>query len=70
MTKDTLVYFDFAFWKAEVPRLSYFIAGIDFEDKRLTREEQQKMKASVSPISTVSTAMSVLLEHSRSSASS
>ena len=47
MTKATLVYFDFPFWKAEAARLAYVIGGVDFEDKRLTREQQREMKEKV-----------------------
>ena len=41
---DTLMYFDFAFWKAEVPRICYFLSETKFVDKRLKREEFQALK--------------------------
>jgi len=44
--KLSLVYVDSAFWRAEVPRLAFFIGGVDFEDKRLTSEEFREKKVS------------------------
>uniref|UniRef100_A0A6S8BHM6 Glutathione S-transferase n=2 Tax=Sar TaxID=2698737 RepID=A0A6S8BHM6_9STRA len=43
--KLSLVYVDSAFWRAEVPRLAFFIGGVDFEDKRLTSEEFREKKS-------------------------
>jgi len=45
MSKLRLVYFDFPFWRAEVPRLCFFIAGIDFEDERWGVEKVMEKKA-------------------------
>jgi glutathione S-transferase len=42
--KLTLVYFDSSFWRAEMCRLALHIGGVEFEDKRCTREEFQAAK--------------------------
>ena len=43
--KLTLVYFDVPFWRAEVARLSLYIGKIDYEDRRITFDEFQRVKA-------------------------
>ncbi len=40
----TLIYLDFPFWRAEVSRISLFLNNIEFEDKRITSEEFQRVK--------------------------
>ncbi len=40
----SLIYFNFPFWRAEVSRISLYIANIDFRDKRITSEEFQRVK--------------------------
>ncbi len=40
----TLFYFDFPFWRAEVSRISLFLSNTEFEDKRITSEEFQRVK--------------------------
>ena len=40
----TLIYFDFPFWRAEVSRISLFLSNTEFEDKRITSEEFQRVK--------------------------
>ena len=40
-----LTYFDFPFWRAEVSRLALHIGGVDFEDRRPSREAFRAMKA-------------------------
>lgn len=44
MSKPELTYFDFSFWKAEVPRILFSMSKDGFEDKRLTPEQFQAMK--------------------------
>mmetsp|Transcript_9774 Transcript_9774/g.11134 ORF Transcript_9774/g.11134 Transcript_9774/m.11134 type:complete len:212 (+) Transcript_9774:167-802(+) len=39
MSKYAVVYFDFPFWRAEVPRMCFFIGGVEFEDRRWSFEE-------------------------------
>ena len=41
-----LIYFNFPFWRAEVARISLFIANKDFKDIRITREEFLRVKES------------------------
>ena len=43
--KLTLVYFDSSFWRAEMCRLALHIGGVQFNDKRCTREEFQAGKS-------------------------
>ena len=40
----TLIYLDFPFWRAEVSRVSLFLSNTEFEDKRITSEEFQRVK--------------------------
>ena len=40
----SLIYFDFPFWRAEVSRISLFLSNTEFEDKRITSEEFQRVK--------------------------
>tara|TARA_S200000501_G_C20721530_1_gene698700 strand:+ start:435 stop:1076 length:642 start_codon:yes stop_codon:yes gene_type:complete len=40
----SLIYFNFPFWRAEVSRISLFLNNIEFEDKRITSEEFQRVK--------------------------
>ena len=35
---------DFPFWRAEIIRLALFIGNIEFEDRRITGEEFQRVK--------------------------
>lgn len=43
--KLTLVYFDSSFWRAEMCRLALHVGGVEFTDKRCTREEFSAGKA-------------------------
>jgi prostaglandin-H2 D-isomerase / glutathione transferase len=43
--KLTLIYFNIPFWRAEIIRLALFIGNIEFEDRRVTGEEFQRVKA-------------------------
>ncbi len=40
----SLIYFNFPFWRAEVSRISLYLANIHFKDKRITSEEFQRVK--------------------------
>ena len=40
-----LTYFDFPFWRAEVSRLALHLGGVEFEDRRPSREAFREMKA-------------------------
>ena len=40
----TLIYFNFPFWRAEVPRISLYSSNINFNDRRITNEEFQGVK--------------------------
>ena len=40
-----LIYFNFAFWRAEISRISLFHAGIKFEDVRISSEDFAYIKA-------------------------
>jgi prostaglandin-H2 D-isomerase / glutathione transferase len=42
--KLTLIYFNIPFWRAEIIRLALFIGDIEFEDRRITGEEFQRVK--------------------------
>ena len=42
--KISLIYLNFPFWRAEVSRISLFLSNIEFEDKRITSEEFQRVK--------------------------
>ena len=42
----TLIYFDFPFWRAEISRISLFLSNNEFDDKRITSEEFQRVKES------------------------
>ena len=42
--KLTLIYFNIPFWRAEIIRLALFIGNIEFEDRRITGEEFQRVK--------------------------
>eukprot|EP00924_Labyrinthula_sp_SR-Ha-C_P000313 snap_masked-scaffold_25-processed-gene-3.50-mRNA-1 protein AED:0.30 eAED:0.34 QI:0/-1/0/1/-1/1/1/0/213 len=44
MPKISLTYFDFPFWKAEVPRICLNLGGIEFEDIRIKRENWPELK--------------------------
>jgi len=35
----TFIYFDFPFWRAEVGKIALYFGGIDFEDRKIIREE-------------------------------
>ena len=37
--KLTFIYFDFPFWRAEVGKIALYFGGIDFEDRKIIREE-------------------------------
>ena len=39
-----IIYFDMPFWRAEISRLSLFISGIEFEDVRITSEDNSYLK--------------------------
>ena len=41
----TLIYFDIPFWRAEVSRMALFMGGIAFNDRRIDREEFQRVKS-------------------------
>ena len=43
--KITLIYFDFPFWRAEIPRISLFMGNIDFHDLRINSEEFSRVKS-------------------------
>jgi len=43
--KLTLIYFNIPFWRAEVIRLALYIGNITFEDRRVSREEFLRVKA-------------------------
>jgi len=36
----SLVYMNIPFWRAEVPRIALYLSGVDFQDKRVSREER------------------------------
>ena len=38
--KISIVYMNIPFWRAEVPRIALYLSGVDFEDKRVSREER------------------------------
>ncbi len=40
----TLIYFDFPFWRAEIPRISLYMANINFKDLRITSDEFKRVK--------------------------
>ena len=40
----SLIYFNFPFWRAEIARIPLFMAGVKFEDKRITSEEFDRVK--------------------------
>ena len=40
----SLIYFNFPFWRAEVSRISLFLCNIEFDDKRISSEEFQRVK--------------------------
>jgi glutathione S-transferase len=42
--KLKLIYFDMPFWRAEIARLSLFISDIEFEDFRITSEDNIYLK--------------------------
>jgi len=42
--KLKLIYFDMPFWRAEVARLPLFMSNIDFEDFRITSDDNQFIK--------------------------
>ena len=42
--KLTLIYFNIPFWRAEIIRLALFIGNIEFEDRRITGKEFQRVK--------------------------
>lgn len=46
MPADTfkILYFDFPYWRTEAARVALFMSGIEFEDKRVDREEFAKLK--------------------------
>ncbi len=46
MTKPTLTYFDMSASRGEECRLALHVAGVDFEDRRLTREQWMALKPS------------------------
>ena len=37
--KLTIIYFDFPFWRAEVGKIALYFGDIDFEDRKIIREE-------------------------------
>ena len=39
-----IIYFDMPFWRAEISRLSLFMSGIEFEDVRITSEDNSYLK--------------------------
>ena len=39
-----IIYFDMPFWRAEISRLSLFISGIEFEDVRITSDDNSYLK--------------------------
>ena len=43
--KLSFIYFDAPFWRAEVGKIALYIGGIEFENKIITREEFQRIKA-------------------------
>ena len=42
--KLTFIYFDFPFWRAEVGKIALYFGGIDFEDRKIIREEFLRAK--------------------------
>ncbi len=42
--KIKLIYFDMPFWRAEIARLSLFMSNIEFEDFRITSEDNSYLK--------------------------
>lgn len=40
----SFIYFDFPFWRAEVGKIALFFKDIDFENRKITREEFQRVK--------------------------
>ena len=43
--KLSFIYLDTPFWRAEVGKIALYIGGIEFENKIITREEFQRVKA-------------------------
>ena len=43
--KLTFIYFDFPFWRAEVGKIALYFGGIDFEDRKIIREEFLRAQA-------------------------
>ena len=41
----TFIYFDFPFWRAEVGKIALYFGGIDFEDRKIIREEFLRAQA-------------------------
>jgi len=39
-----IIYFDMPFWRAEISRLSLFMSGIEFEDVRITSDDNSYLK--------------------------
>ena len=39
-----LIYFDMPFWRAEVARLPLFLSNIEFEDFRITSDDNRYLK--------------------------
>ena len=39
-----IIYFDMPFWRAEISRLSLFMSGIEFDDVRITSEDNSYLK--------------------------
>jgi glutathione S-transferase len=42
--KLSFIYFDFPFWRAEVARIALFMGGVDFENRKISIEEFQRVK--------------------------
>ena len=40
----TFIYFDIPFWRAEVGRIALFLGKVEFENKKITAEEFQRVK--------------------------
>ena len=40
----TFIYFDIPFWRAEVGKIALFLGGVEFNNKKITSEEFQRVK--------------------------
>ena len=40
----TFIYFDIPFWRAEVGKIALFLGDVEFENKKITGEEFQRVK--------------------------